>query len=271
MEQLTKQQITLLCLLVALFTSIATSVITASLFDQTSTGVTQTFYRVVEKTIQEVTQKEPTVTKVFNTKPDTVSETKDTEKQVPLETIVANINPSLVSISYKDRKGNSTFISNGVVIGNKNLVLVFDTNAFYEGSMYRVRLSDNTEVDMKKTDQTLLGMAILAYPEKTENPRALTGLQLGNLSQNNLGSNIIAIGQKETNNVVSTGIITEFPKGQDKTEVVTDIKLYNPLSGWVLLNTSGQIVGLIAGAQEGDTGARYVDVANLTKVASDFF
>jgi hypothetical protein len=58
MEDLTKQQIVLLTLLVSFVTSIATGVVTVSLMDQAPRGVVQTINQVVERTIERVVSDE---------------------------------------------------------------------------------------------------------------------------------------------------------------------------------------------------------------------
>jgi hypothetical protein len=274
MEHLTKQQITLLCLLVALFTSITTSVITASLFDQTSGGAPQTLYRVVEKTIKEVIQKEPVAIKQsLGQSSVTTAPKQEPEKQVPLETIVARANQSLVSVWNKDRKGNSQFLSNAVVIGDKNLILVFDGQNIFENRTYYLKLSNGTEIEIGKAQTTIFGMVALTLLNESASNQ-LVGIKTGNLKSLSLGSNVIAVGSKEGNNVVSTGIITEFPyltEGDKKNVAVTDIKLFSPLSGWVLLDTAGNMVGIVSAGNFADTGTRYAGIEQFITALPGFF
>jgi len=273
MEHLNKQQVILLCLLVALFTSIATSVITASLMDTSSTGVGQTIYKVVERTIQEVAPKDSTVGKIV--------EKKDELKEQPLPSlsqIVEKANESLVSVWRKDREGKGVYVTLGAVVGAKNSVIVFDGSSIFEKVKYTVKLSQNKEVEMIKSDMIIgEGLALLIYEKDQKDTQKLSGMNLSTLAEEKLASNVIALGAKGESNVVSTGIITEFPFADatatttNKGYAVTDIKLSTPSSGWILLNSSGKVVGFLSAPVEGDKGARYVNAEKILVAGKDFF
>ncbi len=85
MENLTKQQIILLTLLVSFVTSIATGIVTVALMNQAPLGVSQTINRVVERTIEKV-----------------VSPTSTTTSSVVKETIVVNEGDQIVSAIEKN-------------------------------------------------------------------------------------------------------------------------------------------------------------------------
>lgn len=274
MEHLNKQQVILLCLLVALFTSIATSVITVSLMDTSSTGVGQTIYKVVERTIQEVAPKDSAVGKKMVEKKDEVK-----EQPLPsLSQIVEKANESLVSVWGKDRDGKKVYITVGAVVGTKNSVVVFDGSSIFEKVKYTVKLSQNKEVEMVKSDIVVgEGLALLIYEKDEKNIQNLSGMNLSTLVDEKLASNVIALGAKGESNVVSTGIIAEFPFADatatttNKGYAVTDIKLSTPSSGWILLNSSGKVVGFLSAPVEGDKGARYVNAEKILVAGKDFF
>ncbi|MEI7480540.1 MAG: hypothetical protein WCJ59_02830, partial [bacterium] len=72
MENLNKQQLILLTLLITFVTSIATGIVTVSLMDQAPKNVTQTINRVVERTIEKVV---PTKVDGNQTQQTTIKET----------------------------------------------------------------------------------------------------------------------------------------------------------------------------------------------------
>lgn len=272
MENLTKQQIVLLCLLVALFTSIATSVITASLFDQTSQGFTQTIYKVVERTIDEVTSKDSPVRKIIEK--DSDQKPAPEKSSIPLETIVTNTDQSLVGIWSRTGRENGTFVSPAVVVGGKKNVLALNGYNIFDNVTYVLRQKNGGELEMRKI-ATFQDFAILG----PVNPETfnLKGLTLDSLYSESLGANVIAIGSKEQNNVVSTGIVAEFPLdgndtlAENRDDAVTDIKLSSVSSGWLLLSTSGKVVGLIKSIYETNKGATYIGAQLLESAFPDLF
>src|SRR6185295_13668801 len=96
MEDLNKQQLILLTLLISFVTSIATGIITFTLLQEAPVEVTQTINRVVERTIEKVApaegQPEKTVTTVVVNEEDRVldSISKNEKSIVRLKTLAAD-------------------------------------------------------------------------------------------------------------------------------------------------------------------------------------
>lgn len=272
MDHLNKQQVTLLCLLIALFTSITTSIITATIMDKSSSGVGQTIYKVVERTIQEVAPKPANVAKIVE------KEKPKEPEQIPLDQIVEKANQSMVSIWSKNNRGDKTYVSSGAILGGKNEVIAFSGFQIFVKPVYIIKLADGKELEMKRQEVKLPeGLALLSYSTDAKEKPQLPGLSLGHLSSEKLAANVIALGAKEQGNVVSTGIITEFPlpnataTSTDKSIAITDIRPSLPASSWLLLNTSGNVIGFLSGAVEGDKGARYFDVEKIISLSPNSF
>ena len=89
MEELNRNQFILLVLLVSFVTSLATGIVTVTLMDQSSPGVSQTINRVVERTIERVVPEEPKIKEVI----------KEVEVPVMKE-------EDMIARAYKTAKGN---------------------------------------------------------------------------------------------------------------------------------------------------------------------
>lgn len=256
MENLTKQQIVLLTLLVSFVTSIATGIVSVSLLSQEPQGVTQTINRVVEKTIERVVtvpNQGAVVTKetvVVNSEDLTVSSIEKNSK-------------SLVRIYKKvleapEAVAKDVFVGVGFVLGKDGL-LVTGVGIGKEGGSYFGVFPDGTQLVLSKVEREEEASIFLfraVKPEKSD--FTFFPVVLGDSDKIKLGQTVISLGGNLKNNV-SLGIISGFRREEEKTTatttssgvpsgeirtIETNIPAKDVAVGGALLNLSGEVVGL---------------------------
>ncbi|MES2409206.1 MAG: hypothetical protein V4509_02800 [Patescibacteria group bacterium] len=242
MEQITKQQLILVCLLVAIVTAVATSVATVSLTDSSS-GPDQTIYQVIEKTIDKVADI-PTVKSIVGT--PTVK--TPTEVELSPADITEKKLGSIVRI-YEKVGETKQFVALGLAVGAKNAIISspLSTPTVPESQFIAVT-GAGLEIPLKFEKGGIVNnfaVFTLQYDPKEKNKiPALTMESIGGVK---LGSNIVALGGKESGDVVSTGIVTEIKSLDEnstttKNVLVTDFTPTTPISGWLLFDTKGNLV-----------------------------
>jgi len=255
MENLTKQQLILLALLVSFVTSIATGIVTVALMSQAPVGVVQTINKVVERTVETV-----------------VGPTKETQTVVK-ETVVVSTDDQIVSAVEKNKNSviriyrtnsdptagsnSMVFVGLGVIISSDGM-LATDNNLISDGAKYFT-----TNADSKLSELVILRaisgeqVAILKIKGDDKNSVKYTAVSL---SKNDLklGQSVIYIGG-ESKDSVSTGIVSTLSVKEIKptdnatsTPITTKISSIetsipaNFTSGGLLLNLSGELVGMKA-------------------------
>jgi serine protease Do len=253
MENLTKQQIILLTLLVSFVTSIATGIVTVSLMNQAPVGVIQTINRVVEKTIQTVTspgKDTQTVVKetvLVNPDDQIVSAVEKTSKSV-IRIYRTNIDPS-------SGLNSMVFVGLGAVVTDDGIVAT-DNSLIAEGGKYFTTIADNKLLDLSiaravSSEQ----IALLKIKNDEKNPIIFSKIPIS-ADDLKLGQTVIYIGG-ETKNTVSTGIVSslsakEVKANDNSTSTVATTKISsietsissNFIAGGLLLNLSGELVGI---------------------------
>ncbi len=250
MENLTKQQIVLLTLLVSFVTSIATGIVTVSLMNQAPLGVVQTINRVVEKTIETVT-------------PPSIKETQTVVK----ETVVVSVDDQIVNAVEKNSKNiiriyrtntdpsadssQMVFVGLGAIVSSDGIIAT-DNNLISDGGKYFATPSDkllNLSVVRSVKGEKIALLKIknddkISYPTVT-----LTKSDL------KLGQAVIYIGG-ESKDSVFTGIISGLSAKEIKnlenststpTTKISSIETSvstNFISGGLLLNLSGELIGI---------------------------
>lgn len=245
MDDLNKNQLVLLVLLVSFVTSIATGIITTALLQQAPVEVTRTINQVVEKTIEKVTPGNPTPSK-----PTEVTTVVVKEEDQILGTINKNVK-SIVRIKVKDAVlGTVGFYGIGFIV-DKNGLIGTDRKALSVNDAYTATLSDGSEYPVvpvgadKKTDFLLF---------KIQSAKGFAGLVPVSLAAGDLqlGQSVIVLGGESTNSV-DVGRVASFTYRETEvgtttvkaiSGIVTDTSSENVVSGSLLFNLSGNLVGV---------------------------
>ena len=266
MESLNKQQLILLALLVSFVTSIATGIVTVALMDQAPQGVTQTISRVVEKTIERVV---------------TASSTPQAAAVVTKETIIVKSDDAIIGVVAKNTKHlmrikevtgsgdmrRESFAGIGLIISPEGMV-VADIDVAYRKTdesgtpipeSYIGVFPDGKIFPLNIIYSDQSAGLILFEPLVQDRDKGTYRFTVPALSSAplRLGQSVVALGGSDSN-TVSTGIISSLsertvqksPELSEKVLVAikTDIGTSELVSGAVLLNLEGQVIGISAGS-----------------------
>ncbi len=228
MEDLTKQQIVLLTLLVSFVTSLATGIITVSLMDQGDIGITQIVNKVVERTVEK-----PTVAAAIVPAEPTLTKT------------TAQVSKSL--IQFKPTNGSAESVlglglvlsPDGLILTNKSAISLSDAETLGKG--ITAVLPNGQEVPIQVIQSEVSGdiafVVALLPTSATLTPVTVPS----NLSSIKLGEAIYALSGKQAM-ILEEGIIKKTPiTPEDSLE--TSITSKNILIGSPLFTLSGQMIG----------------------------
>jgi len=242
MEDLTNQQIVLLAILVSFVTSMASAIITTSLLDEAPVQVGQTVNRVVERTIERV-----------------VPEESNNEAEIIRETIVVTEDDQVVDAIGKNESAIVRLSSGGVSVGVGFVVsgdgtIVTDGALVAKDVVYTAKTAKG-DIEVTTVHDPDDRIAILKPTASLGEP--LSSVTLGT-GVPKLGQTIVALGG-QTTNAISTGRVmqlvsknssTTTPESSDNLAFIsTDI--IQTASGSMLLNLSGEVVGIRIGALAG--------------------
>lgn len=245
-NDLDKNQIILLTLLVSFVTSIATGIVTVTLLDQAPAGVTQTINQVVERTIERVVPTDtgtPTIVEV----PIIV-----TEEELIVDIINKTI-PSVVKIvDFDDPNstlGTGFFVGvEGYVVTKSNLVensnrtygIVLETGKRVEAKIFKRNNESGVSTLVVNTED-------IKVKESEEAEEVVISPLVVSAESVSVGQTVIAFGSSEPNTggTVSVGIVAGFYKDPEtgvtsiKTNATNQINIGGPL-----INIKGEVIGM---------------------------
>lgn len=255
MEDLNKNQIVLLTLLVSFVTSIATGIMTVSLLSVAPVEITRNINSIVEKTIEKVTPANP------------LSPSKEVTTVIVKEedSITNAINQNLKSIVRIEEKdgilSGTSFYGIGLVV-NKDGSMITNRKTITSGNVYTAVMSDGTELKLipmgvdKKTDSLVFKanpaeVAKTASSSPTKTPYVFVPAVFAP-GEPRLGQTVIGLGG-DTLNAVAVGRIVslqmkETGVGTTTTQYLanidTDLSTKDLVEGSPVFNISGEIVGM---------------------------
>lgn len=251
MQDLNAQQIVLLTLLVSFVTSIATGITTVSLLEQAPEPVTQTINRVVEKTVERVVEVEGE----NNTPVEKIVETVVVNAEDLTTEAVAQNSSNLVRI-YSKTGDLKNFVVLGIVVSVDGDVLT-DSRSIVPGTKYIVDYpSGEKEVNIKYREANNQFALLSVSSEATAEGESFSRARFANSQNIKLAQSVIAL-SGQTNNIVSTGIVTSIEttdgvldssdsSATPSSEIVlidTSVDGAKVVRGAILLNLNGEIIG----------------------------
>jgi S1-C subfamily serine protease len=237
MEELTKQQMVLLTLLVSFVASIATSVSVVSLLNETPMTITQTVNRIVEKTIEKVVPAQ--MAQMLPTPPTPKEVPAASESDSIIGAVEANLLKMVTVWSGKTAVEEGVEHGIGFAVSSDGLA-VTDKNILGEGADYSVVFPGGKTYKAVKayTDENS-GIAILQLrDDKDQNATGTPSVSFAS-SEPKLGSPVAALGGKEGATVYQ-GIVSEKTKGH----IITSIPFKQIDRGGILFGTDGKVLGM---------------------------
>ena len=273
MQDLNKNQLILLTLLVSFVTSIGTGIITTSLLQDAPANVTQVINRVVERTIEQVT---PEIVKTNTTKPkETQTTTVVVKEEDQVIDAISKNERSIVRIKDTSAIDSNQFYGIGLLLTKEGLVVSSNRASSNPLSAapatFTATLPDGTTYPMTKvgsSDEEGLTFFKITKDQKQSVSASPAIISTGNVQ---LGQSAIAIEGEEKNTVSIGRIVSVDQNSQNAKEIRvirTDISGVGKVYGAPALNLSGEVIGLRV-SLEGSSQS-FVSNAVLLRLMKDY-
>lgn len=263
MQDLNKQQVVLLCLLVSFVTSIATGITVVSLLDQSPQPVTQTINRVVERTVEKVIEQVDNPTVASRPVERIVETVVVNQEDLTVDAVEKNAK-YLISLYGRDRFGNKKLAGYGVVVTADGVIVTDEVVAV----SYPTLEADYGEGSFGLTLRGQIKNGIALFTPKDTAGKTFGFVSLGDSQSLKLAQSVIAV-SGGTSNSVATGIVNALTTesgsvgasdaqagtvpAQPLTSIVTNIAPTDAARGSILLTLKGDVVGLKVGTVSGST------------------
>lgn len=238
MEDLTKQQMILLTLLVSFVSSIATSISVVTLLNETPMTVTQTINRIVEKTIEKVVPAE-----ILPPSPPPKPVISTNENDLIVGAVETNLSKMVVISGKKPgtEEGKEEFTPYGIgFVADASGLVATEKHLLGESAEYFAKFSDGKIHKAQKifVDEKSPLAFLQLLDEKDQSATGFSSVSFTS-SDPKLGAIAVAIGGKNAATVYK-GIVSEKAEGS----ISTNISLTGIDRGGILFGTDGKVFGM---------------------------
>lgn len=248
MEELNKNQLVLLNILVSFVVSIATGILTVSMMNEAPQSITQTVNRVVERTIEKVVPGAPQT--IVKEVPVIV-----TEEDLIMK-VIGSASTSMAQISTVTND-KETFLGAGFVLPN-NVLVASGLGTTSAGTIYRASVAgrkfelelvpgstqDITLFRAKNELEPSNPQKILDIALMKDAPREIIPLRLSEAGAA-VGQTVVGIGLSSGgDSAVAVGVVSNIFASESSVELVKTNASASENIGGPLLNIKGEVVGL---------------------------
>ena len=243
MEDLSKQQLVLLAVLISFVTSLATGIVTVSLMDQAPSGVTRTITQVIQQTVASALPASGATS--------TAAVSIAVSDQVADAT--ADVTPSIVGL----RDGNGPIVGLGLIVSSAGAIMS-DKNIIANLDHPEAVLSDGTAFQIMIARFQANGDIAFMIPGKPL-AKAVTPISFGEPPR--LGASVWSLSGTSTF-MLSQGIVTELdPIASSSLSLIhTSIPAANAISGMPLFDATGKVIGIATQSLAGNRTASFYPV-----------
>jgi S1-C subfamily serine protease len=265
-NHMTKHQVILLAILVAFVSSISVGIAVVSLMGQNQ-PVTQTINRIVERTVETIIQATPTVDRIIDTKqPEVIHE---------IETVIVKSDDAIISAVQKNTKNivrlfedngrNKIFVSAGFFVSADGMFLT-DVRDISKRRELTAITFDGVEHKVQILGSALESLALLKLT--SNNPTTYPFVAFANSADLNLGQTVVSIAGKLQDSVNIGNIVSLDQIDGLKNGLINTSGISNQVSGNVLVNLSGDVVGINSGQKDVFLSALVIKTS-LQKMVND--
>ena len=239
-EDLTKHQIVLLCFLIAFVSAVASAITVVTLMDQAPVTTSPTINKIIQQIVpgetREITKTNTVIIREEDIIVESINENKDS---------VVAIHETLPPVEGAESK--DIINSSGLVISKDGFVVADSKNITGPGQYYYMDGDKKISLEFVKSFN---GTFSLLKIKESDIPSKLAYSSIEKVPNPKIGARVILLTSNTSFSALSGSIssidyTTDVKGNKSITELINDISLSLKYIGGIIVNTDGDVIGLV--------------------------